>query len=300
MAIKIVIDTDIGTDIDDAYALAFAGKSPEFELLAVTTVSGHPIERAKLARQVLAVAGQPHVTVAAGWSLPLYSLSPRGRKAYLEAGLTYMDLAAEVRTPYRLGAAVTKILDAVDRHAGEVSLVTLGPLTNIAAAITADPDLPHKVKCIAMMGGDLDLKRHEHNVRMDPEAADLVFCCGARMFLATWDVSGQLVLFPEQLEVLRAGGGALSSLLLRCTDLWWPHRGAKPGPVLFDIAPFLWLLEPDWFETIRTPLRAETRNPVLRGATYKDTEGASPIDVTTRFVNPEKARDFVLKRLTGR
>lgn len=297
MAIKVILDTDIGTDIDDAYALAFALREREFDLQAVTTVTGHPVERARLVRHLLAVAGQPEVPVAAGWSLPLSSLSPDGRKAYLERRPNHTEVASQVRELFRPGTAVPLILDAVNRHAGDVAIVAIGPLTNVAAAITADPELPQKVKGIAMMGGDLNLNWQEYNVRMDPEAADIVFCSGAPMFLATWEVSRQLVLLPEHLERLKKNVDSLCAALIKCTDLWWPHRRNKPGPVLYDVSPFLWLLDHGWFETTRTSLRVETRNPLLRGVTVKDPAGESPLDVTTQFHEPERAREVLLKLL---
>lgn len=297
MAIKVILDTDIGTDIDDAYALAFCLRQPEFDLQAVTTVTGHPVERAKLVRHLLAIGGRPDLPVAAGWSLPLAPLSPGGRKAYLERKPNHTGVASRVPEFFRPGTAVPLILETVNRHPGEVALVAIGPLTNIAAAITADPDLPQKVKCVAMMGGDLNRNWQEYNVRMDPEAADIVFASGAPMFLATWEVSRQLVLLPEHLERVKAAGDPLCATLIKCTDLWWPHRRNKPGPVLYDVSPFLWLLDRAWFETLRTAMRVETANPALRGMTFKDAAGESPLEVTTQFKDADRARELLLERL---
>jgi purine nucleosidase len=291
---KIILDTDIGTDIDDAYALAFALRHPDIEVKAVTTVHGYPVERARLVQHLLMVAGQPEIPVRAGWSLPIHPLAAQEQHAYLERQPNHTQVASGIQAQFSRGDAVRLILDTVEQHVRDIALVTIGPLTNVAAALAADPDLPQKVTCIAMMAGELNRNHLEYNVRLDPRAADMVFRCGARTFVATWEVSRRLVLLPEHLDILRGNGDRLSAELVRCTDLWWPHRGNKPGPVLYDVSPLLWLLDPPWFLTRPTPLRVETENPTLRGMTYEDPRGADPVQVTTDFRNPEKARELLL------
>ena len=299
MPIKIILDTDIGSDIDDVYALAFALRHPELDLKAVTTVHAYPAERARLVEHLLSAAKRRDVPVAAGWTFPLYSLDPDGRRAYLERRPNHTEPAAGVTTPYFPGEAVRLILDTVNRHAGDIALVTIGSLTNVAAALAADPELPRKVTCIASMAAELNRNHLEYNVRLDPEAADMVFRSGAEGFVATWEVSRQLVLLPEHVDVLRRQMDPLCAEIVRCTDLWWPHRGVKPGPVLYDISPLLWLLDRAWFETRPMALRVEKGNPLLRGLTYEDPRGACPVQVTTGFRQPEKARELLLQLLTG-
>lgn len=295
---KIILDTDIGSDIDDVYALAFALRHPELELQAITTVHAYPVERARLVDHLLAVAGRTGVPVGAGWTLPLSSLDPDGRRAYLERRPNHTEPAAGVTVPHEPGEAVRLILDTVNRHAGDIALVTIGSLTNVAAALAADPELLQKVQCIAMMAGELNRNHLEYNVRLDPEAADMVFRSGVTAFVATWEVSRKLVLHPEHVDLLRRQRDPLCTEIVRCTDLWWPHRGVKPGPVLYDISPLLWLLDRSWFDTRPMPLRVEKGNSWLRGMTYEDPRGASPIHVTTGFNEPERARDLVLQLLT--
>jgi inosine-uridine nucleoside N-ribohydrolase len=296
---KIILDTDIGSDIDDVYALAFALRHPELELLAVTTVHAYPEERARLVEHLLTTAGRAEIPVRAGWTLPLTSLDADGRRAYLERKPNHTQPAAGVTTAYRPGEAARLILDTADRHAGDIALVTIGSLTNVAAALAADPGLAQKVRCIAMMAGELNRNHLEYNVRLDPEAADMVLRSGATIFVATWEVSRKLVLLPEHVDLLRRHADPLCAEIVRCTDLWWPHRGVKPGPVLYDISPLLWLLDRSWFETRPMALRVEKGNPLLRGLTYEDPQGASPVHVSTGFREPEKARELLLRLLTG-
>jgi purine nucleosidase len=291
---KIILDTDIGTDIDDAYALAFAVRHRDIDVKAVTTVHAYPVERAQLVEHLLTLAGRPEIPVRAGWSLPIHPLDHEQQQAYLARRPNHTQVASGTGARFRAGEAVSLILETVDQYAGDIALVTIGPLTNIAAALAADPGLPRKVTCIAMMAGELNRNHLEYNVRLDPRAADMVFRCGARMFVATWEISRRLVLLPDHLERLRQNGDRLAAELVRCTDLWWPHRGAKPGPVLYDLSPLLWLLDPSWFVTRPTPLRVETENPTLRGMTYEALSGADSVQVTTDFRDPDKAREILL------
>jgi inosine-uridine nucleoside N-ribohydrolase len=175
--------------------------------------------------------------------------------------------------------------------------VATGPLTNIAAALTADPDLPQKLKFIAMLGGDLDPSRPEENIRMDPEAADVVFASGAAMLLATREAGRGLVLLPEHLARLRASKDTLCPTLLKCTELWSAAAGKGATPVLHDLSPLLWVVDPDGFETLQTSLRVELRDPARRGATLREPIGDSPIRVATQLRKPGPARDLLLDLL---
>jgi inosine-uridine nucleoside N-ribohydrolase len=294
---KIILDTDIGTDIDDVFALAFALRHPDIQLEAITTVTGYPVERAQLVHHLLGTVNRADIPVASGAALPMYSLDPHGRKAYLERKPNHTQVAKHVTRGFPKGEAVRLILDTVDKHAGEISIVAIGPLTNIAHALTVDPELPHKIRFLAIMGGDLNLNKQEYNVVMDPEASDLVYRCGAEMFLATWEISRQVVILPEHLDTLRQASDALCSEIIRCTELWWPYRRDKPGPVVYDISPLLWLLDRSWFQTQHSAMRVETNNPHLRGLTYIEPDGESKLHVSTQFNDPEKARHLMMELL---
>lgn len=294
---NIILDTDIGTDIDDVFALAFALRHPNIEVKAVTTVTGYPVERAELAYHLLRLVDRQDIPVAAGASLPLYTLDPEGRKAYLERRPNHTQVTAGLDKNFSPGEAVQLILDTVDEHAGEIGIVAIGPLTNIAQAVTADPELPEKVEFLAIMGGDLNRNKQEYNVVMDPEASDLVYCCGANTFLATWEVSRQVVLMPDHLDALRQVKDPLCAETIRCMELWWPFRRDKPGPVLYDISPLLWAIDPSWFETEKLPIRVETVNPVLRGTTYVDPGSTSNLHVSTHLSDVDGARQVMMDLL---
>jgi inosine-uridine nucleoside N-ribohydrolase len=243
------------------------------------------------------MAGHPGVPVAAGWSLPLGTLSAAGRRAYLERRPGHTQVGSRAQVFPRLGAAVPLILDAAGRHPGEVGVVATGPLTNIAAALTADPDLSRKLKFIAMMGGDLDPSRPEDNIRMDPEAADVVFASGATMLLVTREAGRDLLLLPEHLARLKASRDTLCPTLLKCTELWSADAGNGASPVLHDLTPLLWILDPEGFEALRTSLRVELRDPVRRGGMLQEPAGESPLRVATRLLQPAAVRELLLTLL---
>jgi purine nucleosidase len=291
---KLILDTDIGTDVADAYALAFALRHPEFELQGVSTVAGDPVERARLVRHILVMGGQPGVPVAAGWALPLGALSPAGRRAYLARRPGHTHVGSRAQVFPRLGAAVPLILDAAGRHPGEVGVVAIGPLTNIAAALTADPELPGKLKFIAMLGADPDADRPEDNLRRDPEAAEVVFASGATMALLTRGTGRELVLLPEHLARLKASRDTLCPTLLKCTELWSAETGNGANPVLHDLTPLLWVVDPDRFQTDRTSLRVELRDRERRGGTLQEPPGESSLQLATRLREPEAARELLL------
>src|SRR5579859_5102891 len=139
--IPILLDTDIGTDIDDAFAVALILRSPELDLLGVTTVSGDTQARARLAAKMLWEDGRRQVPVAAGEPgkpLPI-------DQCRWAAGFTSPQLLRE--------KAVDFLKRQIEKKPGEITLVAIGPLTNIAALLRTDPSIAHKIKRIVLMGG---------------------------------------------------------------------------------------------------------------------------------------------------
>ncbi len=145
---RIVLDTDIGTDVDDALALALALASPELELVAVTTVSGDTPLRARIAARLLALAGRAAVPVHAGCEMPL-----AGRRR-LRAGRSRGggDPRWRSRTTFSSEPAVEALL-RLFRAGDGLELVAIGPLTNIAVALERDPTLARRVARLTLMGG---------------------------------------------------------------------------------------------------------------------------------------------------
>lgn len=300
MAQKVIIDTDIGDDIDDAYALAFALLRPELEVCGVTTVTGRADLKARLVAKILATLQRSDVPFAAGWTFPFHIPADPWRR-FLPEGAPNQYPA--VREGEHLPApthrnALDLLTDVSERYAGEVGLITLGPLTNVAAAFQFDPMLPTRLAWIASMGGEVAHYRLEYNLRADPVATDLVFRSGVRILLATASVTERVTLAPGLVRRLGEVDRPICRLLHRMTELWWPHRGEKAGPVLYDVVPVAWALNPSLVTTECLCVQVQTAPGPAFGWTVVVSGGEPNMEVTTD-IQEERVRNLVLESLTG-
>jgi len=174
MAIKVIHDTDIGSDLDDAEALAYLLAQPECELLGVTTVTGDVIKRAQMASALCLAAGK-NVPIYPGASEPLLirQLQPDVPQAIA------LDRWVH-RTDFPTGQAVEFMRQTIRANPGEVVLLTTGPLTNVALLFRVDPEIPALLKGLVMMcgvipGPALDAQIVEWNSLCDPHAAAIVY-----------------------------------------------------------------------------------------------------------------------------
>jgi purine nucleosidase len=195
MTEKLLFDTDIGSDIDDAVALAYLLARPECELLGITTVSGKPIERAKIASAICRVAGA---------DIPIYP----GIEAPL-SGVTRQPEVPQARalgrwpheTQFTEGRAIDFLREMIRAHPGEITLLAVGPMTNIAALFDADPEIPGLLKQLVMMIGHFTEAddRGEWNSYCDPDAAAKVFETETNNARSIGlDVTRQVVLTPDE------------------------------------------------------------------------------------------------------
>ena len=213
----LLVDTD--TASDDAIALLMALRHPEVEVLALTVVAGNvPLDQAvQNALYTRDLAGS-QVPVHAGCAAPL--LQPLHTAQYVHGtdgmGDIGLDLRGRVPAP---GHAVDVLVETILAHPpGAVTLVTLGPLTNVAVALGREPAIAARLERIVVMGGTGDGVGNvsavaEFNVWADPEAAAIVFACGARITMVGWDISRTYATFgPDDAEALRTLGplGAFS------------------------------------------------------------------------------------------
>ncbi len=201
---KLLVDTDIGSDIDDALALLLALHLDDVEIVGVTTVYGHTDIRARVARRILREAGVD-TPVVSGLGTPMHSEMPIWHSGTEGKGLlTEEDLAASLDDLHILDDAPDFIIEEVLSSPGEVILVALGPLTNIAAALKMEPRVATAARGLYFMGGGItyphpvpaDLQsdiayqaRPSHNVRYDVAAARLVFESNIPITVLTNDVT---------------------------------------------------------------------------------------------------------------
>ncbi len=222
--IKIVLDTDIADDIDDAIALCFALGSPEFDLLGVTVVYGDVEVRAKVARALLRAAGRDDVPVIAGYERPLEF---RWHPGTAPEAPSQRAAAAGDDEPVPRGAPEF-IAETARRFPGEVHLLTIGALTNAAAALCSDPSLAGALAGVVSMAGYLPPARPqaEWNVRYDPLAGQVLAASGVRWTAVPADVQGDNGLTQREFRALAEAGGPLCELLLRLIVLMKRHKGA--------------------------------------------------------------------------
>ena len=196
MTVKtIILDTDIGTDVDDCLALALCLASPELKLTAVTTVYGDTRLRARMVLKLLALRGVSDVPVAAGAEKPLLDKAPAYWEGHEGQGILTPEDGA--LAPVDEHAADLTARTALARP-GEIILIAIGPLTNVALAMLKEPRLARALGGLVIMGGviggahALHLPWTEHNFRSDPEAAQIVLASGAPMAIVPLDITTQV------------------------------------------------------------------------------------------------------------
>ena len=177
--VPLILDVDTG--IDDAMALLYACATPEVELVAVTCVAGNVDARqvAENTRAVLELVGRDAVEVALGRETPLVRTLETTPETHGPRGLGYAELPPPSR-PVSSRHAVDVLIDEARNRPGEITLVTLGPLTNLAIAVLREPDLPRLFKSYVLMGGAYRSPGNtapttEWNINVDPDAAKVVF-----------------------------------------------------------------------------------------------------------------------------
>ncbi len=262
--IKVLIDTDIGDDIDDAFALALACLEPQIDLLAVTTVFKNTALRTKQTKQLLAALGKD-IPVYTGESTPYHgSVIP-----FVKDSGDFRTLRPcqydESMAPYTSdGDAVEALIRLSYEHAGELVVVPIGPLTNIAKAIEKDPNFAKNVQKIITMGGWFTNPVAEWNILCDPKAADIVYRSGIPVYAAGLDVTLQCPLDADLLDRVRDSRSPHGKLLALWLARWYDYFGFEKSvlhdplavcsiadsPCKFEIRYCKVLLEPERFGVI--------------------------------------------------
>ena len=305
---KIILDTDIGDDIDDALALGLILSSPELHLVGVTTVFKNTVARSRQARTLLKVAGRADIPVVAGCGTILSPHAEIGfdpRRAYLDQELPIQEAASlpedklSALDPHH---GVDFIIETVLEGRGDIILVTIGPMTNVAMAITKESHIISRIPRIVSMAGAFDRLFSEWNVRCDPVATALLFGSGIPMDIIGLDVTTKVQLRDEDLAALRRCQSPLAQKLVESIDLWvlhngWAHRIGN-RPIMHDPLAILTLVAPDIVEWHTGVASIELQGSVTYGLTTFVEKVSGPHRYAYS-VDTERALSLWMERVAG-
>ena len=301
--IKVILDTDIGDDIDDAFALALLLNSPEIELLGVTTVFRNSAQRARMAKALIHSYGK-EIPVYAGIDDPikqkvedLLSSEVKEKIRYDENGKYCIPQyePSYDKEKYEGNNAVDFIISQIEKYPHEVTLLLIGPETNAAKVISTRPDLVPLIKEIRIMGGAIgnEITWPEWNIVCDPEAAKIVYESGVKIYAIGCNVTLKCPLSDENIALLRSVKSSSSMLLVKMLNSWLEHY-TFTRPVLHDPLAVSTLLN-DYV------IFKEKKMKVLlddkRGYTVEDSNGAliniaTDLNYNLDFVDDLKKRVF--------
>jgi purine nucleosidase len=276
---KIIIDTDPGQDDAVAILLAF-GAPDELEVLGITAVAGNvPLALTqKNARIVCELAGRTDVPVFSGCDAPLSRTLVTAEHVHGKTGLDGPVLD-DPTMPLADGHAVDFIIETLKREAdGTVTLVPMGPLTNIAQAFRRAPEIVNHVQEIVLMGGAYFQVGNitpaaEFNIYVDPEAAEIVFKSGVPLVVMPLDVTHKALVTAPRVEAFRTLGNRVGELVAAWTDFFErfdKEKYGSPGAPLHDPCTIAYLLEPQLFTGRHVNVEIEVHSDLTRGMTVAD------------------------------
>ncbi|MBO9456813.1 nucleoside hydrolase [Paracoccus sp. R12_1] len=308
MTQKIIIDTDPGQD--DAVAILLALASPEFEVMGITAVAGNvPLSLTELnARKIVELAGRTDVPVFAGCDAPLARKLVTAEHVHGKTGLDGVELPPP-SVPLQPTHAVDFIIDTLRAQpSGSVTLVPIGPLTNIATAFRRAPDIIGRVARIVLMGGAYFevgniTPAAEFNIYVDPEAAAEVFASGAPLVVLPLDATHEALTSRDWVRTMRALPGRCGPAIASWTDFFErfdKEKYGNQGAPLHDPCTIAWLLQPDLFEGRDINVEIETEGRFTTGMTVADwwrVSGRPANALFLRHVNRDALFDLLTTRL---
>jgi inosine-uridine nucleoside N-ribohydrolase len=276
---RVIIDTDPG--VDDALALLLAMRSPELKIEAITPVAGNvPLELTlPNALRLVEIAGRTDIPVAAGARAPMLRRLVTASYAHGENGLGGAVFPEPTTKPVATPAAEL-IRELIRKYPGEVTLIPIGPLTNIATALDSDPELAGMVRGLVMMGGSLSggniTPAAEFNVYVDPEAARIVFQSGIPITMVGLDVTRKTRLTDEHVRRLETANNPVSQAAAKIGRNAINHNrehGYLVGPNMHDSLTVAGFLDPAILTLQDYYVDVETTGELTAG----ETVGYSPV-----------------------
>lgn len=307
MAEKIIYDTDPG--IDDALGLLLLAASPEIDLLAITVTHGNTSQEKCLnnALKLVELTGITKVPVARGAEEPLVKELSVAEETHGEGGLGYAILPKSAISPCP-ELAHDLIIRLVRENPGEVTLLCVGPMTNIALAFLKAPEIVSKVRRIVSMGGAIHYPGNvtpqaEYNVFCDPEAFEIVLKSGIDFTLVPLDVTYQCILTTDHLEKITEARSEIRSFIFDSTRFYMEfhedYQGIK-GCAINDPLAAAILLDPTLVKNRDYYLTIELTSPTSKAKTIADHYGllkSAPNAKVSMEVDVERFMELFINRM---
>lgn len=283
MAKKIILDCDPGHD--DAVAILLALGNPKIDLVGVTTVGGNQsLEKVTYnARAVLEKAHATTIPVYAGCDRPLIRPQEVAASIHGKSGLDGVDLPEPSRPLEDMHAVNYIIKTVMESEPGTITLVPTGPLTNIALACRLEPKIIDRVKEVVLMGGGYHKANWsavaEFNIKVDPEAAHIVFNESWRLTMVGLDLTHQALCTPEVQKRIENIGTPLAQFVSDSMDFFrqaYKDNQNFVDPPVHDPCTIAYLIDPSVVQTRRCPLDVEILGELTSGMTVADLRGPEP------------------------
>lgn len=281
---RIIIDTDPGAD--DAMAIMLALNSPEFKVEAITVVPGNVVAEQGLenALKLVSLAGRCDVPVAGGAKHPLNQKLYTAGFWHGKNGLADVELPSPTcKADLRFGPDL--IIELIHKYPHEITLIPVGPLTNIALAVSKDPSIAKLVKDIVIMGGSISGGNvnavAEANIANDPEAAQIVFNAGWMVTMVGSDVGERTLLKRKHLAELQSAHGPQSDLVAKIADFYLTRseKSGYTGAAMYDPLAVAVVLDPTLVTLKDMHVDVETKGEFTRGETVANRMGANERNV---------------------
>lgn len=294
MPLDVIVDTDIGSDIDDAYAVLLAISSPELNIKGITLVHADIDMRVKITRKLLKLAGREDMPVIGGEKYPIRRERPIIWGGHEGRGIDFSDVGSDLPNTY----APEFIAQTAAEKPGELLLITIGPLTNIGIAIRDYPQETARLKGIVCMGSTFNGfgREHageEHNIAVDPEAAEIVLSSGIPVLLVGLNVTTKVALTRDQLDEIAAFRTPLAKFMAHMTEDFFT-LGNRSSTVMHDPLAVAASFEPGILTTV--PVTAEVNIKPPGSITYFEAGPDSPIRICTS-VNAERFDELFQARI---
>jgi len=281
---RVIIDTDPGTD--DAMAIILALNSPEFKVEALTVVPGNVDSQQGLenALKIVSLAGRCDVTVARGAQHPLNQKLITAQFWHGKNGLANVELPpSKCKADPRFGPDL--IIEMIHKYPHEITLIPVGPLTNIALAVSKDPSISGLVKDIVIMGGSIGGGNvngaAEANIYNDPEAAQIVFNAGWMVTMVGSDVGERTLITRKYLAELQSSHGPQSDFIAKIADFYLTRseKSGYSGAAMYDPLAVGIALDPTLGTLKEMHVDVETKGEFTRGETVANRMGSDENNV---------------------